>query len=249
MPQQRVQVATLVLALSVGGQMPLSAQRPGSVRGIVLDAITGAPVPQVVVSIVGGTLYATTDGAGKYLIPGIPPSLVRLNAQKVGFHPMMTAFYVVQSDSLVLADFRLAPLAVNLSTLEVHGERTEQRAAIGAKVLTPKDLPGRGNILSALQGVVPGIQASGRRDDAGVRARQSHASMLFVVDGTVVTPPLTFYIDTQDVECIEVRRGYRAAQEFRPSINGPTYSGVILIWTKGSLAPQPRECASGQTQD
>ena len=123
-----------------------------------------------------------------------------------------------------------------------EGDPPPRRAAIGAQILTPKDLPGRGNILSALQGVVPGLQASGRREDAGVRARQSHASMLFVVDGTVITPPLTFYIDTQDVECVEVRRGYRASQEFRPSINGQTYSGVILIWTKGGLAPKPREC-------
>lgn len=247
MPQQRVPpVAAFLLALSVGGEIPLNAQRPGSARGIVLDAITGAPVPQVVVSIVAGTLNTTTDGEGRYLIPGIPPGLVRFNAQKVGFHPITTAFYAVQSDSVVLADFRLAPLAVSLAPLDVRGERTEHRAAIGAKVLTAKDLPSRGNILDALHGVLPGIQTSGSREGTRVSVRNSPYDVLYVIDGVVVTPPLTFYIDTRDVECVEVRRGYRASQEFRPSIDSEPYGGVILIWTRGSLAPRPRECAVPQ---
>lgn len=211
-------------------------------RGTVLDAIRGSPVLEVVVSIVGGELRATTDANGHYLISGVPPGLVRLTAQKVGFHPITTDYYTVRSDSTVLADFKLAPLAVKLSPLDIRGDRPEHRAAIGAKVLTTKDLPHRGNILTALQGTVAGLQTSGRRDDTRVRLRQSHAEVLYVIDGAVITPPLTFYIDTQDVQCVEIRRGYRAAQEFRMSINSEPYSGVILIWTRGSQAPMPREC-------
>jgi hypothetical protein len=66
--------------------------------------------------------------------------------------------------------------------------------------------------------------------------------VLYVVNGSVITPPLQFYIDAADVDCVEVRRGYRAAQEFRRDILGPIYSGVVLIWTRGSTEPKPAQC-------
>lgn len=244
--EQVARIAGVLVALAIGWQLPLEAQRARTVRGAVRDAVSGAAVAQAVVSVVGGELKATTDEQGRYQIDGVVADSVQVNAQQVGFHPITTPVYYFGPDRVVVVDFRLAPLPVALPPLEVRGERREHRTAIGAKVLTPKDLPGRGNILSALQGVVPGLQTSGRRDDVGVRLRQSHASALFVIDGTVITPPLMFYIDTQDVACVEVRRGYRAAQEFRPSINSQPYSGVILIWTRGSQAPLPRECAAPQ---
>lgn len=242
MTRARSSPVAALLVLAVSGAFPLAAQRPGSVRGVVLDAVTGAPLAQVIVAIVDRELTATTDPEGNYLIRGIAPGVVRLTAQKVGFHPITTSDYSIRSDSVVVSDFRLAPLAVNLPPLDVRGERTEGRAAIGAKILTPADLPSRGNVLTALQGVVAGLQTSGRRDDVRVRMRQSYAEALYVIDGTVVTPPLRFYIDTQDVACVEIRRGYRAAQEYRQSINSQPYSGVILIWTRGSVSPMPREC-------
>lgn len=235
-----------LLGLTLGGQVRLGAQRVGTVRGVVVDATNGQAVPMVIVSIVGRGLGDTTDAYGVYEITGVPSGSISIQARRIGFQPLISEHYALLPDSVLLLHFELTPQPVSLEGVEVRGEVPEARAAIGAKVLRPQDLPGRGNILSALQGVVAGIHASGRRDDVGIRARQSHASMLFVIDGTVVTPPLTFYIDTQDVECVEVRRGYRAAQEFRPSIRGEMYSGVILIWTRGSLAPQPRECGLEQ---
>ena len=58
----------------------------------------------------------------------------------------------------------------------------------------------------------------------------------------VVRPPLVFYIDVAEVECVEVRKGFMAAQEFNPSLATQTYSGVILIWTRGSLGNKPQGC-------
>ncbi len=233
-----------VLVATAGSAGAGVAQDRGTVRGLVLNAITGDPLAGVSVSILGTELSVMTDEQGRYLIRQVKPGLIQLAAQKVGFHPITTAYYVLTPDSTVVVDFKLAPLAFELSPLEVRGGRVEDRAAIGAKVLTPKDLPGRGNILNALQGVVAGLQTAGRRENSRVSIRRSRSDVLYVVDGVVVTPPLTFYIDVQDVECVEVRRGYRAAQEFRPSANSETYGGVILIWTRGSQAPKPRECAS-----
>lgn len=238
-----VRTAGILLLLGGAGQLRVEAQRPGTVRGVVLDGGSGGAVPLAVVSIVGRGLRDTTDAEGRYEIRGVPPGPVVVHARRIGFQPITSATYTMLSDSVLVVHFEMTPQPVNLPGVEVRGEPPEARAAIGAKVLRPEDLPGRGNILDALQGVVPGVQTTGRRDDTRVTIRGSHAEVLYVIDGVVVTPPLVFYIDSQDVECVEVRRGYRAAQEFRPSITGPMYSGVILIWTRGSLAPQPKECS------
>jgi hypothetical protein len=233
-----------VLGLLLMGQPRLEAQRRGIVRGFVFDASTGNPVPMATVSLGDGSLGDTTDANGRYAIERVPAGPVLLQVRRIGYQFLVSQPYRLAADSLLIVHFELTPQPVSLDEVEVRAEVEERRAAIGARVLTPRDLPGRGNIITALQGVVPGLQTSGRRDDAGAVMRQSHSSVLYVIDGVVVTPPLTFYIDTQDVDCVEVRRGYRAAQDFRASISGQMYSGVILIWTKGSLAPRPRECRS-----
>jgi hypothetical protein len=236
------QAVGLPLALVVSGSVPLQAQRAGSVRGVVLNAVTRAPLRQVVVTVVGRPYSATTDDDGAYQIDAVMPGQVRLTARKLGFHAVTTSFYTVEPDAVVVVDLKLAPLAVDLEPIEVEVEPSERRAAIGAVVLRGRDLP-RGDILTALQGTVPSLRISGRRDDTRMRVRESSSEVLYVIDGTVITPPLMFSIDTREVDCVEVRRGYRAAQEFRPSINSEAYSGVVLIWTRGSLAPRPRECA------
>jgi hypothetical protein len=230
------------LALVVGGSMPLGAQRAGGVRGVVVDAVTRAPLPQAVVTIAGRPYSAVTDDQGAYRIDAIVPGQVRLTARKLGFQSSTTSFHTVTAGAVVIVDFKLAPLAVDLEPVAVEAEPSRRRAAIGSQVLRGEDLP-RGDILTALQGTVPSLRTSGRRDDTRVRIRQSSSEVLYVIDGTVITPPLMFSIDTREVECVEVRRGYRAAQEFRPSINSEAYSGVVLIWTRGSREPKPRECA------
>ena len=82
----------------------------------------------------------------------------------------------------------------------------------------------------------------GRRDDTRLSVRESRADVLYVIDGLVITPPLTFYVDAGDVQCVEFRPGSSATLEFRPSIFGERYSGVLLIWTKGNSAPMPGQC-------
>lgn len=236
------QAIAFPLALVVSGRVPLQAQHTGSVRGVVVDAVTRAPLQQVIVTVVGRPHTAVTDDDGAYQIDAVVPGQVRLTARKLGFRAFTTPYYRIQSGAVVIVDFKLAPLAVDLDPVEVEAEPSQRRAAIGAQVLRGEDLP-QGDILTALQATVPSLRTSGRRDDTRMRVRQSSSEVLYVIDGTVITPPLMFSIDSRDVECVEVRRGYRAAQEFRPSINSETYSGVVLIWTRGSRAPRPRECA------
>ncbi len=221
----------------------LSSQTVGTISGQITNAITGAPLADAVVALLRSTRTATTDADGKYVIDSVSPGLVKVRTNILGFLPITSDYYTVLPNSTIDVSFKLAPLAFNVSAVEVTGERPNTRASFpGALVVRGEDLPKRGNILNALQGVIAGIRTTGRRDDTRIVMRGNAKGVLYVIDGTVITPPLTFYLDSRDVECVEVRRGSASAMEFRKSINSPMYSGVILIWTTGSKIPRPRDC-------
>jgi hypothetical protein len=222
----------------------LAAQSNGSIAGRVTDAISGDPIADVVVYVMGSDVTVGTDQDGRYAIDSVMPGLVRFKAQILGYVPITTDYYTVLPDSTLPVDFRLAPLAYELEGVEVTGRSPERvwKRHQGAQVLTKQDLPQRGDILSALHGLVPGVRTRGRREDTRLVVRGAEADVLYVVDGNVMRPPLNFYISAAEVDCVEVRRGFRAVTEFKPSIVGETYAGVVLIWTRGAIGARPREC-------
>jgi hypothetical protein len=231
-----------ILALGWFPAAGAGAQQRAAVSGTVLDAVSSAPLADVLVTIVGTERSARTDGEGQYQIVDIEPGLVKVIAQIIGYHPITTPYYNLKPGATTPVHFKLAPLQIQLDPVEIIGERPAEAWAFGARVLRSEDLPRRGNILESLDGLVAGIRTFGRREDTRISVRNSASDVLYVLDGVVIKPPFTFYVDAADVECIEIRRGYHAAQEFRPSLYGETYSGVLLIWTKGSTARKPREC-------
>ncbi len=173
----------------------------------------------------------------------MPPGLVRLTLRVVGFHPLTSEYQAVLPAETLDLELMLDPVVVAIDPMEVIGEGVRPSWDFGATVITRDKLPPAGDLLVALEGAVPGLQVMGRRDGTWVSIRGSRNDVLYVVDGIVITPPLTFYIDTAEVLCVEVRRGRRAAQEFRRSLNAEVYGGVILIWTRGTSSPLPETCA------
>jgi hypothetical protein len=241
---RRTYHALVALALA----MPLaargaSAQAPGTITGVVTNAISGAPVANARVTVRGFPDTAMTDGEGWYTLEGVVPGLVKVYAQSIGYVPIMTPYYSVMPNSTRYVDFKLAPLVVQLDTLRITGARPGRGR--GSEVITREQLPSQGSILDALRGAVAGLRVTGRHDGTRVKARSSRSDMLYVIDGIVVRPPLTFHIDAQDVDCVEIRRGYRAVSEYKASLNSEPYSGVILIWTRGSIDRRPAECFNG----
>jgi hypothetical protein len=240
----RTHAAALCLALlTVFAPASLGAQ-VGTVSGRVVDAITREPIPDVIVSIVGSGLSAGTDSDGRYTVDSVFAGLVRVNAQILGYIPITTDYYTVLPDSTEPVDFALAPVIYELEGVEVTGERPVRtwRAQQGAKVLTKEMIPKHGDILTAITGLVPGVRTKGTHEDTRMIVRNAAQHVLYVVDGQVIRPPLTFYIEAARVECVEVRRGFTAVSEFKPSIVGETYAGVVLIWTEGAIGPRPKQC-------
>jgi len=222
-------------------------QQVGRLSGNVSDAITGDPVADVMVSVLGSTIAVGTDTEGRYSIDSVAPGLIRIMAQLLGYVPITTDYYTVFPDTTVDVDFKLAPVAYELDPVRVTGANParEWHHVQGAQLLTKEQLPPQGDILNAIHGLIPGVRTRGRHEDTRLVVRGAEADVIYVVDGKVIRPPLTFRIDVADVACIEVRKGFRAVMEYKPSMIGPNYAGVVLIFTDGYIGARPSGCGLG----
>ena len=89
-----------------------------------------------------------TDAEGRYVIDSVPPGLVRVSAQLIGYLPITTPYYTVRPDSSVDVAFKLAPITVQLDPVEVTAERTPaSRSNLTTTLITRDQLPASGDIL------------------------------------------------------------------------------------------------------
>lgn len=236
----------LLTGALAAGAAPCVAQEAGtgSVRGVVLTLDGLVPVARAEVSLEDTRFRTLTGDDGTYTLERIPVGMYRLQVRRIGFERVLTNRLEVLPGSMRVIDLALRASPIPLEGVEVKAARPVTPHRPSATVLTSKDLPPQGDILSALQGRIPGLRISGRHDNMRVRLRGGLAEPMFVIDGVIIRPPLRFYIGATEVRCVEVRRGRQAALEFRSSNEIDTYNGVILIWTKLSDRRMTGECAT-----
>ncbi len=236
----------LLTGALAAGAAPCVAQEAGtgSVRGVVLNLDGLVPIPHAEVSVEDTRFRTLTGDDGTYTLERIPVGEYRLQVRRIGFELILTNSLAVLRDSIRVIDLALRASPVPLEAVEIEAAPPTAPHRPSATVLTSKDLPPQGDILTALQGRIPGLRMSGRYDNMRVRLRGGTAEPMFVIDGVIVRPPLRFYIGATEVECVEVRRGRQAALEFRSSNQIDTYNGVILIWTKQSTRRMTGACAT-----
>lgn len=223
----------------VAGQSEL-----GAIEGLVLDMQGLVPIAQALVVLNGGLYQTLTNAGGEYVLDSVPPGEYEISVRRIGYEEVVAERVTIEAAMRRRMDFALERAAISLEEIQVSAAaRTTPDATRSASVLRSEDLPDQGDILSALQGRIPGLRISGRHDDTRVRLRGGMAEPMFVINGVVARPPLRFYIGASEVECVEVRRGQQAAMEFRPSSQIDVYNGVILIWTKDSGRQMTGACS------
>lgn len=223
----------------VAGQSAL-----GAIEGLVLDMQGLVPIAQAVVVLNGGLYQTLTNAGGEYVLDGVRPGEYEIRVRRIGYEEVVTERVTIEAATRHRMDFALEQAVISLEEIEITADRrTTPDATRSASVLRSEDLPDQGDILSALQGRIPGLRVSGRHDDMRVRLRGGVAEPMFVINGVVARPPLRFYIGASEVECIEVRRGRQAVLEFRSSAGTDVYNGVILIWTKESSRQMTGACS------
>ena len=103
-----VVLVALVAALALG--TPVSAQQTGTVVGTVTDALTGDPVPSVVVVVESPTFTRQVRGGatGAYSLTAIPAGAYHLVARASGF--LLSRTEITVAGGTLTSDIRLIPV-------------------------------------------------------------------------------------------------------------------------------------------
>ena len=131
--------------------VPMAANASaGAISGVVVDALTGSPVPTATVTVSGAfTASVQTDASGGYAISPIQPGEITLVVSAGGYQDV-TASAVVESNSLLSFSPKLVPSGGVAGAGRIHGlivdaatnlplEDVQVNAGSGLSVMTGTD--------------------------------------------------------------------------------------------------------------
>jgi len=208
----------LCLALVVCVARALAARTTfvldGDIGGSVTDSATGTPLPGGEVRVIreGNTIAtATSDAFGRYVIHNLPAGSYNVEVRYLGYRPEARSLAVGQTESLAKADFRLVPLPVNLSAVEVTSTvplAVDTRS--GNQVFKQNDYHGAPTNTTS-QILQQSIVGAARAPTGEVHIRGQHAEYTYYVDGVPVpagiSGSLNELFDPQVVNQIDFQTG------------------------------------------
>lgn len=214
--------------------MPLDirAQFPGEVRGVVVDVLSGRPVPSAEAALSGSSVLAATDAAGSFRLRGIEPGRHTLRVRAPGYAPA-TRDVTVENGRVTGVRIELMPEVV-----EVEGVLAQLDAApAGSRSLRGdalRGLPARtaGDLAASLPGVRIEARGRGGAQVPSIRASGGDA-VLVLIDGVPINDPVTGEADLStvragDVTAVHVLPGGQSAR-----YGARAEGGVILLETVG----------------
>ncbi|HYL56907.1 MAG TPA: TonB-dependent receptor, partial [Gemmatimonadales bacterium] len=200
-------------ARPVSGSM-VAVRDDGDVGGSVADSATATPLPGGQVRIVrdGNTIAtATTDAFGRYVIHNLPAGPYTVEVRYLGYRSETRDVSVAAAEGLSLANFRLVPLPINLSAVEVTSTvpiAVDTRT--GDQVFKQNDYHGAPTNTTS-QILQQSIVGAARAPTGEVHIRGQHAEYTYYVDGVPVpsgiSGSLNELFDPQVVNQIDFQTG------------------------------------------
>ena len=220
-------LATAVLLLCAS-----SAWAQTAITGRVVSASDGAPIAGANVIEVGNiTNGTTTNIAGSFTIA--VKSGAKIEVSYMGYTTLVTK----ASQGMVVT---LQEDAEVLEELVVTGYTSERKADITGSISVVKmadieDVP-TANVVTALQGRIPGVNISTNGSPGGVAygvmvrgiTTINNSSPLYVIDGVQTREHLSTILNPNDVESIQVLKDAASAAIYGTKAS----NGVIIITTK-----------------
>jgi hypothetical protein len=180
-------VVLLTVAGTASAQEPTAPADRVTVKGIVVDARTGTPLPRVLVAIDGGPSVQTRQD-GVFVLPDIPPGDVRLSASAVGYGLAHRALHLSRGETVDLTIPLSEGTAAYTETVTVSADRFERPEPVPSQqALGSAELQNLRGVLTddplrAVQ-VLPGV-ATGDDFKSEFSVRGSDfAHLNFTVDG------------------------------------------------------------------
>jgi hypothetical protein len=117
--------AAATLLLLLGAPDPGSAQESQTLRGQVVDSLTGAPVPGAIVRVSALERYTITNDAGWFIMTGLPAGWHALEASQLGYGQATPWVRLPQDAPLVVY---IAPQPIVLDAVRAHNDRLYREA-------------------------------------------------------------------------------------------------------------------------
>jgi len=225
----RVCLLLLVVAWFVPGTAWAQNANTGEIKGAVTDA-SGAIVPGASVKIknvhTGVVTQATTNGAGLYDAPFVPPGEYSVTFSKQGFKDLVHSGVILQIETIEVN----ATLQVGTTTEEVvvmglaplvETETSDQHLDINAQAVASAPITGtdwRGELTQLIPGVNPGLYGGSEAGGQGVGINGTQAyNMNFMIDGSAATAPRdynssNFYMPLDSISEVSINSSNAPAQ-------------------------------------
>lgn len=231
--KMKIYYAVLLIAL-----LPVCVwAQTGTIRGNVYDQETGEPVLFANIRLAETTLGTNTDENGFFSLNNVPVGSYTLIATYLGYDS--TAQRVtLAADAINYQRIVLSPNAINLTTVDVSGQREKARTEVNVSTLTVspkqiKSLPSAGGEADIAQylPLLPGIISSGDQGGQLYIRGGSPVQNKILLDGMTIYNPfhsigLFSVFETETVRSIDVLTGGFNAQY------GGRISAVVDIKTR-----------------
>lgn len=152
-----------------------NAQPKHSIKGAVIDRVSGEPLEFVNVVIVGLERGAVTDSLGRFIFERVAPGAYTLKASTVGRKIALSPEYIISTHDLNIK-IEMEPSPNELATVNIMGApfRRDADSPIGLRIIGIQEIeksPGANRDISRIVQSYPGVAFSpaGYRNDLIVR--------------------------------------------------------------------------------
>ena len=215
------------------------SQQKISISGRVTDS-SGSPLPGVTVVVKGTTNGTVTNTDGEYSITNVPGNATL----QFSFVGMKTQEFPVAGKTVI--DIKMEEESIGIEEVIAVGYGTMKKSDLTGSVvrvdLARKEMSSNVSLTQALQGYVPGVNASsgtgaGSSGSLSIRGQTSLSASdypLIVVDGTIFYGSISD-LNINDIESIDVLKDASAAAVY----GARSANGVLIITTKHGTSEKP----------
>jgi hypothetical protein len=236
---------------AAGDSVPVRPRRVA--RAVITGKVTnagGVPVSGARVSVQGSASSTSTGSDGKFTLTGVLPGTQSVLVRRVGYSPVELPLDVTALETNQIT-VRMGAYAPVLSSVDVKAKADplkatgfERRRKMGmGKYMDYNDIKkAQPTYTSDILRRIPGLYITGSGSSTTVATTRSQGCVAFNIDGNPVASDAGQSIDeivgAQDVVAVEFYQPVDVPMELSAGSNSGC--ALLMIWTKGKLAPSAR---------